>query len=189
MKKLTNVFCLLLVVLLTFSLSSCKIKDKEDDKAQDVIKQYLSTYYTIDKNDIDNYGKIIAGFKPTEKDLLELDTIMKSSEEKFKPITTDAAYNELIATRMSYGRIKGAYDEKYYVTVKDIKLTKDSEDKKKIVRVYYYDIELTQTSISGSETKSVKDKKQITVSKINDDWKVEHFSANDGYSYWFSWTT
>lgn len=183
MKKLTNIFCLLLVVLLTFSLSGCKIKDKEDDKAQDVIKKYLNTYYTIDKNDIDNYGKIVGGFKPTEKDLLELDALTKSSVEKFKPLTTDAAYNELIATRMSYGRTKGAYDEKYYVTVKDIKLTKDSEDKEKGVRVYYYEIELTQTSISGSETKTVKDKKQIAVSKVNDDWKVQHFSGNDGYSY------
>ena len=179
MKKLTNIFCLLLVVILTFSLSGCKIKDKEVDKAQAVIKKYLNTYYTIDNNDITTYKKITSG----TKDIFELDILTKASEKNFIPLMTDAAYNELIGTRMSYGRIKGASDEMYYVTVKSIKLTKDSEDKEKGVRVYYYEIELTKNYISGTEATSVKDKKQISVSKINDDWKVEHFSATDGYSY------
>jgi len=178
-KKLTNIFCLLLVVILTFSLSGCKIKDKEVDKAQAVIKKYLNTYYTIDNNDITTYKKITSG----TKDIFELDILTKASEKNFIPLMTDAAYNELIGTRMSYGRIKGASDEMYYVTVKSIKLTKDSEDKEKGVRVYYYEIELTKNYISGTEATSVKDKKQISVSKINDDWKVEHFSATDGYSY------
>lgn len=183
MKKLTNIFCLILMVFLTFSLAGCKVKDGDDAKAQAVIKKYVNTYYTIDKNDIDTYGKIIAGSKMTQAALMEFDAIMKIAEERFKPLTTDAAYHELTASRMSYGRIKDAYTKKYYVTVKDIKLEKYSEDKEKQMLVYYYDIELTQTSISGNETKSVKDKKQITVSKIKDDWKVEHFSANDGYQY------
>ena len=179
MKKLTNIFCLLLVVLLTFSLSGCKIKDKEDDKAQDVIKKYLNTYYTVDNNDITTYKKIMSG----TKDIFKLDILIKAAGENFIPLMTDAAYQELNASRMSYGRIKGASDELYYITVKNIKLTNDSEDKEKKVRVYYYEIELTKNYISGTETTSVKDKKQITVSKINDDWKVEHFSADDGYSY------
>jgi hypothetical protein len=179
MKKLTNIFCLLLVVLLTFSLSGCKIKDKEDDKAQAVIKKYLTTYYTVDNNDITTYKNIISG----TKDIFELDVLTKAAGENFIPLMTDAAYHELTASRMSYGRIKGASDEMYYVTVKNIKLTKDSEDKEKKVRVYYYEIELTKNYISGNKSTSVSDKKQIAVSKINDDWKVEHFSATDGYSY------
>lgn len=179
MKKLTNIFCLLLMILLTFSLAGCNIKDSDDDKAQDVIKKYVNTYYTIDKNDIETYGKIMAG----TKDINELDALTKSTWEKFRPLTTDVAYHEITASRMTYGRIKEASAKKYYVTVKDIKLEKYSEDKEKQMLVYYYDIELTQTSISGSETKSVKDKKQITVSNVNGDWKVEHFSANDGYQY------
>jgi hypothetical protein len=183
MKKLTNTFCLILMVFLTFSLAGCKAKNSNDAKAQAVIKKYVNAYYTIDKNDIDTYGKIIAGSKMTQPALMEFDALMKIAEERFKPLVTDAAYHELTASRMSYGRIKGAYTKKYYVTVKDIKLEKYSEDKEKQMLVYYYDIELTQTSISGNETKSVKDKKQITVSKIKDDWKVEHFSANGGYQY------
>jgi hypothetical protein len=183
MKKLTNTLCLILMIFLTFSLAGCNAKDSDDAKAQAVIKKYVNTYYTIDKNDIETYGKIIAGSKMTQTALMEFDEVMRSAQEKFKSLTTDAAYHELTASRMSYGRIKGAYTEKYYVTVKDIKLEKYSEDKEKQMLVYYYEIEFTQTSISGNETKSIKDKKQITVAKVNDDWKVEHFSANGGYQY------
>jgi hypothetical protein len=179
MKKLANISCLILMVFLTFSLAGCNASDSDDAKAQAIIKKYVNAYYTIDKNYIEIYGKIVGG----TKDINELDTLTKSTWEKFRPLVTDAAYHELTASRMSYGRIKGAYTEKYYVTVKDIKLEKYSEDKEKQMLVYYYDIEFTQTSVSGNETKSVNDKKQIAVSKIKDDWKVEHFSANDGYQY------
>ena len=172
MKKLPSTICLLLMVLLTVSLSGCKATDSDDAKAQDVIKNYLNGYYTIDYNDINTYEKIIAGNKDIEK----LDILTKVAGENFIPLMTDAS-------RMSYGRIKGAYDKVYYVTVKNIKLTKDSEDKEKEVQVYYYDIALTQTSVSGTETKIIKGKKQITVSKINDDWKVEHFSDIDGFQF------
>ena len=179
MKKSMNILCFLSMIFLTFNLSGCTLKDSDDIKAQDVIKKYVTTYYTIDNSDINTYEKITSG----TKDIYGLDTLTKSAGEKFMPFMTDAAYQDLTASRMSYGRIKMAHDKEYNVTVKDIKLEKDSEDKEKEVRVYYYDIELTQTSILGNETKSVKDKQQITVSKINDDWKVEHFSANDGYGF------
>jgi hypothetical protein len=179
MKKLTNIFCLILMVFLTFSLAGCNDNDSDDTKAQNVITKYVNTYYTIDKNDIETYRKLVGGMK----DINELDALTKSTWEKFKPLTTDAAYHEITASLMTYRRIKEASAKKYYVTVKDIKLEKYSEDKEKQMLVYYYEIELTQTSISGSETKSVKDKKQITISKVKGDWKVEHFSANDGYQY------
>ena len=160
----------------TLNLAGCNTKDNDDVKAQDVIIKYLNTYYTIDKNDIDTYGKIIAG----SKDISEL---TKNANEKFKSLLTDAAYHELTASRMSYGRSKDAYEKKYYVTVNDIKLEKDLEDKENQMLVYYYNIELTEISISGNETKNIKDKKQITISKVNNHWKVQHFSALNGFQY------
>ncbi len=174
MKKFTSTFCLILMVFLTLNLVGCNTKDNDDVKAQDVIIKYLNTYYTIDKNDIVIYEKIMAGSKDIYK-------LTKNANEKFKSLLTDAAYGELTASRASYGRIKDAYEKKYYVTVKDIKLEKDLEDKENETLIYNYDIELSQTSISGNETKNVKDRKQITVSKVKNSWKVEHFSTTNGY--------
>ena len=79
---------------------------------------------------------------------------------------------------MTYGRCKEASENNYYVAVKSIKLEKYSEDTQ--TKVYYYDIELIQTSISGNEVKSIKDEKQLTVSKIKDSWKVSN-SYTYGY--------
>jgi hypothetical protein len=179
MKKFTNIFCLILMIFLTLNLAGCNTKDNDDVKAQDVIIKYLTTYYTIDKNDIETYGKIIAG----SKDISELNASTERANKKFKSLLTDAAYHEITASRMSYGRIKDAYVKKYYVIVKDIKLEKDLEDKENQMLVYYYNIELTEISISGNETKNIKDKKQITISKVNNHWKVEHFSALNGFQY------
>ena len=179
MKKFTSTFCLILMVFLTLNLVGCNTKDNDDVKAQDVIIKYLNTYYTIDKNDIETYRKIGAG----SKDIYELNALTESANKKFKSLLTDGAYHEITASRMSYGRIKEAYVKKYYVTVNDIKLEKDLEDKENQMLVYYYNIELTEISISGNETKNIKDKKQITISKVNNHWKVEHFSALNGFQY------
>ena len=67
----------------TLNLAGCNTKDNDDVKAQDVIIKYLNTYYTIDKNDIDTYGKIIAG----SKDISKLNESTERANKKFKSPT------------------------------------------------------------------------------------------------------
>ncbi len=176
MKKFTKVFSLILMAFLTFTLAGCNAKDNDEIEAQNAIKDFLNIYYTVDKNDIESYKIITFGFKPEERK--NWDDEYEKNLERFKPLLTDKAYKELIATRMSYGRIREPYDKKVYVTVKDIKLEKyyeeNDENKEQSMLVYYYDIELTETPISGNEIKSVNEKKQITVLKIDDSWKVDY---------------
>jgi len=157
-----------------FSFVGCSSKASEDSKAESVITEYINTYYTITKDDIELYRKIVGGNK--DANVLISDT--NKANEKFKNLMTDTAYVTIATKRMSYGRCKEASDNNYYVTVKNIKLEKSSEDTQS--KVYYYDIELTQTSLSGNEAKNIKDRKQIIVSKVKDSWKVSN-SYMDGY--------
>lgn len=174
MKRLNNIFSLLLVSILMFSFVACSPKDSEDSSAESVITEYINTYYTITKDDIDLYKKITGG----NKDINVLVSDTNKANEKFKNLMTDTAYADIVNTRMSYGRCKEGSKNNYYVTVKNIKLEKDSEDTQ--TKVYYYDIELIQTSILGNEVKSIKEKRQITLSKIKDSWKVSN-SYTGGY--------
>jgi hypothetical protein len=174
MKKLNKICCLLLISVFMFSFVACSPKSSEDSKAESVITEYINAYYTITKDDIELYRRIVGGNK--DANVLISDT--NKANEKFKNLMTDTAYATIIAKRMSYGRCKEASDNNYYVTVKNIKLEKSSEDTQS--KVYYYDIDLTQTSLSGNEVKSVKDKRQIVVSKVKDSWKVSN-AYMDGY--------
>jgi len=154
-------------------LLSKPIKSGADDENEDVeeaIKYYINLYYQIDKYDIALYKKIVAGNK--DATVLAHDTNIIEGE--FKGLMTTKAYENLVLSRMAYMRCKEASEKKYYVAIKSIKLEKDSEDKANLTKVYYYDIELIQTAIAGTQVKSIKDKKQITVSKINDTWKVSN---------------
>lgn len=169
MKRLKNIFCLLLVSIIMFSFVACSSKDSEDSKAESVITEYVNTYYTITKDDIDLYNKVM-----TSKDIETSISNTQKANERFKNLMADPEY----MTRMSYGRCKQASENNYYVTVKNIKLEKHSEDVQ--TKVYYYDIELIQKPISGNEEKSLKEKRQITVSKIKDSWKVSS-AYTDGY--------
>jgi hypothetical protein len=172
MKRISNICCILLVGIIMFSFVACSPDANENSSAESVITEYVTTYYTITKEDIELYKKIING----NKDITALVRDTKKANKEFKNLMTDTAYSDM--TRMSYGRCKEASENNYYVTVKNIKLEKYSEDTQ--TKVYYYDIELIQTSILGSEVKSVKEKRQITLSKIKDSWKVSN-SYTDGY--------
>lgn len=172
MKRLKNIFCLLLVSIIIFSFVACSPNISEDSSAESVITEYVNTYYTITKEDIELYKKIING----NKDINVLVSDTEKANKEFKNLMTDTAYSDM--RRMSYGRCKEASENNYYVTVKNIKLEKYSEDTQ--TKVYYYDIELIQTSILGNEVKSVKEKRQITLSKIKDSWKVSN-SYTGGY--------
>jgi hypothetical protein len=174
MKRLTNICGLLLLSSIMFIFMGCSANIKESSNAESVITEYVNTYYTITKDDIELYKKITGG----NKDGNVLDSYTNKANKEFKNLMTDAAYADITATRMSYGRCKEAAENNYYVTVKSINLEKYSEDTQ--TQVYYYDIELIQTPILGNEVKSIKDKKQITVSMINGNWKVSN-SFLDGY--------
>lgn len=169
MKRLASVLCLILICLLTFAFVGCNSKGNEESKAQDVAKKYLNAYYTIDKSDVELFRAITNG----NKDINKLDQDTAKSNNKFKDILTDKAYQKLVATRMSYGRMKEAVNKEYYVAVKNISLVKDTEDTKQQMIAYKYTMELTQTPFSGSEIKSIEDSGIIHVFKVGNSWRVE----------------
>lgn len=157
-----------------FSFVGCRANDKGYSSAEGVITEYINTYYTITKDDIELYKKITAGYK----NIQDLVSDTNKANERFKNLMTDSAYAKITGNLMTYRRCKEASDNGYYVEVKSVKLEKYFENAER--EVYYYYIELVQTSISGNEVKNIKDRKQITVTKINGNWKVSNSYAN-GY--------
>ncbi|MGV8981459.1 hypothetical protein [Clostridium sp.] len=95
-------------------------------------------------------------------------------------VSEDASAEKIITEYVTtyYTITKEASEGNYTVSLSNVKLEKDSEDEQ--TKTYYYDIELIQTSISGNKVKGIKDKKQITVSKVKDSWKVSN-SYTYGY--------
>ena len=174
MRNINKICCLFLVSIIMFSIVACSPNASEDDSAETVITKYVTTYYKITKDDIELYKKIVAG----NKDVNILISDSNKANERFKNLMTDKAYEGIITDRMAYGRCKEASEGKYTVSVSNVKLQKDSEDEQ--TKTYYYDIELIQTSILGNKVKSIKDKKQITVSKVKGSWKVSN-SYTYGY--------
>lgn len=168
MKRLNNIFSLLLVSIIMFSFVACSPNISEDSSVESVITEYVNTYYTITKDDIDLYRKITG----VNEDINVLISNNEKAKEKFKNLMTAEAYENITNSRMYYGRCREASENNYYVTVKNIKLEKYSEDTQ--TKVYYYDIELIQTSILGNEVKIVKEKRQISLSRIKDSWKVSN---------------
>lgn len=169
MKRFASVFCLSLICFLTFTLVGCNTISNEENKAQDAGKKYLNAYYTIDKSDIELFKAITFG----NKDANKLDQDVEKSNNKFKDILTDKAYQNLVVTRMSYGRTREAFNNEYYVTVKEIKLEKYAEDTKKQMKAYKYTMELTQTSFSGNEIKSIEKTGEVNVFNVGGSWKAE----------------
>lgn len=168
MKRFTSVFCLILVCFLTFTFVGCNSKDNEENKAQDAAKKYLNTYYTIDKSDMELFRAIAYGNKDANKLMQDFE----KSNNKFKDILTDKAYQSLVANRMSYERMREAAKKEYYVAVKNIKLVKYTEDKKEQMIAYKYTMELTQTPFSGNEIKSIEDTGIVHVFKVGNDWRT-----------------
>lgn len=172
MKK-TFSFILIISIFITLGIFSGCSNNSDEAKAEKVISEYVNTFYTIYENDLENYKIITSGSDVNDKNKYEKFTeALNKSNEKFKPLMTNEAYQNLVAVRMSYSRVSQAFKNKYYCKVKNIKIEKYSEDKSKNMLVYYYDIEILQTSIKDSKENIVKERQQISVVSENSAWKV-----------------
>ncbi len=170
MKSFKKIICFILTGLFIFVLVGCNNKDKDNKDAESAVKKYLNLYYNVDKADIELYEKMMSGM--TEENENEVMDEFYKSSEKFKAILTDKDYVAFINNRLTNGRIREAYNNKCYVTVKDIKLEKYTEDKKENMIGYSYDIELNETSISSNKVTVNKRRNTIHVYKVKNTWKV-----------------
>ena len=80
MKRLTNICCLLLVGIIMFSFVACSPNASVSSNAESVITEYLNTYYTITKDDIELYKRIAGG----NKDINVLVSDTNKASKKFK---------------------------------------------------------------------------------------------------------
>lgn len=168
MKRLSIICCLLLVSIIMFSFVACSPNVSEASSAKSVITEYINTYYTITKDDLELYKRIMGG----NKDINVLLSDADKANKEFKNLMTDTAYAAIVADRMSYLRCDVASKDSYMVDVTSVKLEKDSENAQ--TKTYFYDIELKQTSTAGNTTRNIKERKKINVSKIKDSWKVSN---------------
>lgn len=148
--------------------------EDENNKVETLIKYYINAYCTIDKDDIALYKKIIAG----NKDVKTHESDIYKSSDDIRGALTPKAYRKLIDSKMDYGRYKLASEGNFYITIKNIKLSKTSEDKVARTKIYTYDINLIQTSIADNKAKEYTDTKQIILVENNvngnDTWRIDY---------------
>ncbi len=88
-------------------------------EGEKIISQYITAFYTIDKNDLENYKIITNGFIQSDANSYNKFIKAKNScNDTFKPLMTNKAYEDLLLIRMSYKRVKNAYENQYYCKVK-----------------------------------------------------------------------
>ena len=178
MKISKRINCLILIISLAFIFVGCNTNEHEDQK---IAKDWLNLYYTMGESDFECYEKMNSGFKKEEAE--EFISYLNEYKQKFKPFLSDSLYQNLEANRDFTLRIKEPYEEKYYIKVKSIEFEKYHEENientekntEQPLLVYYYTIELVQTSISGDEIKTAKIRKQISLQKNDNIWKVHLF--------------
>ncbi|MCM1989252.1 hypothetical protein [Oceanirhabdus seepicola] len=181
MKTPRKIYSLILVIFITFIFVGCNTKNTDEQEAQKNAKDWLNLYYTVEESDFEFYEKMNSGFKKEEAQ--EFISSLNEYEEKFKSFLSDSLFQNLEANRDFTLRIKEPYEQKYYIKVKNIEFEKYQEknidntekDKEQPMLVYYYNIELVQTSISGDEIKIDEIRKQISLQKNDDIWKVHLF--------------
>ncbi|NMM62518.1 hypothetical protein HBE96_07395 [Clostridium sp. P21] len=171
MKKLFY-YVLIITTFLTLGMFSGCSKNT-DAESKEIASRYITFFYTIDKNDLENYKIITNGFIPNDANSYNKFIKAKNScDDKFKPLMTDSAYKDLLLTRMSYRRAKDAYENQYYCKVKNIKLEKYDEIKDRNELIYYYTIEIIQTSVVNNKKTIIRQGNQICIVKENSAWKV-----------------
>jgi len=174
MKKITKLLYLSLISILLLGFVGCSSKTVKYTDAESLITDYVKTYYTVTTADVEMYDNITRGGTSASA----VAKLTKPAEERFKPFLSEEFYKDLQSRRMSYLRIKEASEKDYTVAVKSIKLEKASENKETKGAIYYYDIELVQTSSKGVE--NIKDRKQITVYNVENYWQITNSYLN-GY--------
>ncbi|MGV8979856.1 hypothetical protein [Clostridium sp.] len=171
MKILTNICCLLLMSFSMLSFVGCTSKNVIYPSAESVINEYIKTYYTISKDDMDLYRKIEEGITTT---------YIEAASVRFKPLLDNESYEAIVGTRVAINRIKDASKGNYSVAVKSIKLEKFTENKTKDIKTFDYIVELVQTSLVSNKVKNVIVKKGIVVGKRNDGWIVCIYDIKSG---------
>jgi len=138
---------------------------------ENVIRNFVTTYYSVNQNDLDFYKKAtITGFNDSE--LADLNNIYETNNKKFKQYLSDKSYKYFVATRLCTGRIMKAYKNNIFIEIKNLKISKINEDKKANTIGYHYEVQLNQINKDTKKTEIVKVTGSLTVINQNGNWKI-----------------
>lgn len=143
---------------------------KNLDESQKTVENFLTNLYTITQDDHDYYKKMIKGAKPDE--LKAFDELYDNTTGKFKTYLSDKSYEKFYAERLSYLRIKSAYENNYYTKIKNMKIDKIKEDKQNKTITYHYNIEISQINLETNKEDIVNKTNTLTVTEQNGTWKI-----------------
>lgn len=158
---------ILILSLLLLTFTGCK---NDNSKSQDTIKNFLTAYYTVNQYDYDYYQKMINSAK--ESQVQDINKAYEENSKKFEQYLSDKSYSEFYAQRLSYGRIAKAYKNNVFTEIKDLKISKMSEDKTAKTIGYHYEIELNQINKDTKKAEIVKVTGNLTVINTNNSWKI-----------------
>jgi hypothetical protein len=145
-------------------------KNKNPDESKKTVQDVLTALYTVTQDDIEYYQKMVNGAKPEE--LKNWNDLYENTTAKFKTYLSDNSYQTFYAERLSYLRIKNAYENNYYTKIKSMKIDKIKEDKQNKTITYHYDIEISQINLETNKKDIVNKTNTLTVTEQNGTWKI-----------------
>ncbi len=154
-----------IILLSLFMVSSFASCNKNSDESQKTVENFLTTLYTVTQDDFEYYQKMIIGAKPDEVKIY--DEVYETATAKFKKFLSDKSYEKFYVDRLSYLRIKSAFENNYYTEIKSIKIEKTKEDKQNKTITYHYEIEISQIDLETSKEEIVKKSNTLTVIEEN----------------------
>ena len=157
--------------------SKAEKKDEDNQNVDGLVKNYLSSYFTVDKNDYEFYDQV-SGDKKTE-DVSKVQMASFNNAEKFKPYFTEKSYRQFILNRIQLNRIEAAYKGKYYVEVKNISFKEPEIYKAPERMVYDCSIDIVKKSLIGEADKFVTINQKIDVYKEKEGWRAMPFRPSN----------
>jgi len=151
-------------------------KEENNKEVDELVKNYLLAYFTVDKSDHEFYEQV-CGDKKTE-DAVKMQMASFNNAEKFKPYFTEKSYRQFILNRIQLDRIEAAYKGKYYVEVKNISFKEPEIYKDTERMVYDCSIDIVKKSFTGEGDKFVTINQKIDVYKEKEGWRAMPFRTS-----------
>ena len=159
MKKLVVIYLLMFILV----LDGCQSQGNPDKFAE----KFIKTYYTIN-----DYTKI----KGPMNDENFVNLYINDYSKPIQQLMTEQAFKEDYGNRMYFSLLASTVNSKFNLQEDNIKITKVNESKDGSL-VYNYTCDLKLLFADRIETQSIGG--QITVNKIDKDWKIAHHFQND----------
>ncbi len=168
--KRTNNFVLIILCLIILIFAGCS--KNEEENAQQVAKDFISDLYTVSNEEIENY-KSLLDVSPAEAMEMDVYNAVQINDDVLKSLTTEDAYETLLINRENLKFTDICYRNNCTMQAAEIQLSENNSDINNNEADYSFEVKFKLIS-DGKETEGTA-KGRVSLSKIDDNWKITNY--------------